>query len=111
MTKVKIRCPNCGRPPERIATEHGLKLRCCGLWAWGLHPLADAATHEARRAAHAAFDRLWKGGPLERGEAYRRLAEALGLTREECHMKLMDEATARRVVEISPKLHAEAFLP
>lgn len=110
MSKSKVLCPRCRNNARKLATPHGLKVECCGLWAWGEHPLADAATHAARRGAHAAFDRLWKGGPLSRSEAYRRLSEALGLSREECHMKLMDAATAQRVIEISPKLRAEAFL-
>ncbi len=71
----------------------------CGLWSWDRHPLADAATHEARKAAHAAFDELWKSGAMPRGKAYALLRKELGISKDECHIKLMDENTARRVPE------------
>jgi hypothetical protein len=108
MSKRRILCRRCGFPPERTQTAYGLRLDCCGLWAWGEHPLADRATHEARKAAHAAFDPIWKRGHLSRGEAYRRLAEAMGLSSDECHMKLMTAEQASRVPDIAACLLAEA---
>jgi hypothetical protein len=68
--------------------------------------LVDAETHEARKAAHAAFDALWKSGRVKRGQAYKMLAEEIGLSRADCHMKIMDATTARRVVAVVPKLEA-----
>lgn len=67
------------------------------MWSWGGKPLTDGATHTARRAAHDCFDALWRAGALTRGEAYRRLQEALGLTADECHMARMTLEQAQRV--------------
>ena len=57
----------------------------------------DAETHAARRAAHEAFDPLWKRFGMRRKDAYLALASELGIHPKKCHMKLMDAATARRV--------------
>ena len=104
---MSITCPTCGNAPKRTDTRYGLRLGCCGLWAWGEHPLADAATHEARKAAHAAFDTLWKERLIKRGHAYKLLAEAMGMTRDECHMKLMTAEQARRVPAIAARMREE----
>lgn len=68
--------------------------------SWGLKPLVDQDTHDARIAAHNAFDALWRGGAFSRGEGYRRLQIAMGMTSEECHMEKMSAVDARRVIEI-----------
>ena len=104
-----IRCPRCGEKPIRTDTKFGLRLDCCGLWAWGDHPLADRETHEARKTAHAAFDPIWKSGGLGRGEAYGLLAEAMGMTAKECHMKLMNAEQARKVPAIAAALEARGL--
>lgn len=100
-------CPKCGHRPDRNMTRYGPRLDCCGLWAWGDHPLADAETHDARKAAHAAFDVLWKSGLIQRGHAYKLLSEAMGMTRNECHMKLMTAEQAKRVPAIAAQLRKE----
>lgn len=106
----KIECPKCGRKPVRTETRYGLRLDCCGLWAWGDHPLADKETHEARKAAHVAFDTLWKSGIVNRGHAYKLLAEAMGLHRDDCHMKLMTAQQAQRVPAIAEKIRQQLAL-
>lgn len=100
-------CPKCGRRAYTAKTSYGPRHACCGLWSWDGAPLVDAATHEARKAAHAAFDRLWKDGILSRSQAYRELAKALGLKPEDCHMKLMDAQTAGRVPGIAASLRTK----
>ena len=100
-------CPKCGNAPQKSMTRYGPRLDCCGLWAWGDNPLADRATHDARKAAHAAFDPIWKSGRLSRGDAYKRLANALGMTRRDCHMKLMTAEQAQRVPAIAAMLKRE----
>jgi hypothetical protein len=70
------------------------------LWSWSRdRPLVDRRTHNARQAAHKAFDELWRGPDafLRRGAAYALLQQALGLTPDQCHMALMDVDTAERV--------------
>lgn len=61
---------------------------------------AGAETRKARSVAHAAFDPLWKTRTMPRTEAYKWLADRMGLTPGETHISWMDAATARRVVEI-----------
>lgn len=48
--------------------------------------MADATTRQLRIRAHAAFDPLWRGGPLTRTKAYRMLAEHLGIIETACHI-------------------------
>lgn len=54
----------------------------------------------ARRAAHDAFDPLWKSGNFSRGVAYEWLASEMGLAVDMCHMVLFDVAQCQRVVAI-----------
>lgn len=91
-------CPKCGSKAMETQTRFGLRNSCCGLWSWDRHPLVSAETHEARSAAHKAFDSLWRGGSMGRREAYAALAEEMNLAPEQCHMKLMDAETAWRVL-------------
>lgn len=93
-------CPRCGGEPTFSAGKFGTKAECCGLWSWGLKPLVPRETHAARVLAHEAFDRLWKDGLLRRGECYRRLQIAMGLSKGECHISLMSAEQARWVSEI-----------
>ena len=90
-------CPACGAIASTALTRFGRRHECCGLWSWNGKPLADAATHEARRLAHNAFDPLWQMGLLTRREAYALLARELQIDPAGCHMGLMDAATAARV--------------
>jgi len=90
-------CPCCGRYAYATDTRYGVRHDHCGLWSWGGAPLVDEETHGARRAAHAVFDMLWKIHGFSRGEAYKLLAAEMGMTREQCHIKLMDKHVAREV--------------
>ena len=91
-------CPSCGSKPRTVQTQHGVKRECCGLWGWGRNaPLVDAETHQARQYAHRVFDSLWQSGLVGRSRAYTLLAQELGIDPADCHMKLMDKATAQRV--------------
>lgn len=82
---------------------------CVGCVAYvGCHPgtedplgrLANADLRKAKMAAHSAFDPLWKECGLKRGDAYAWLREAMGLTRDECHIGMFDETTCMRVVSL-----------
>ena len=91
-------CPSCGRRPVETHTQFGWRRDCCGLWGGGKHaPLVDKETHAARSYAHKVFDSLWQSGLVGRSHAYALLAEELGIPPDQCHMKLMDRATAERV--------------
>lgn len=125
-------CPYCGEKAKLLENsaelyngrDYGPAWACvpCGAWV-GCHPgtrtplgrLADKELRQAKIAAHAAFDRLWKaklrreGGrkKLARGAGYKWLAAQLGIEREECHIGMMDVALCRRVVEVCRPFHAE----
>lgn len=64
----------------------------CGAYV-GLHPftsiplgtLADQRTRDARKKCKPAFEHLWKSGRMSRTDAYRWLAEQMGIPFGECH--------------------------
>lgn len=76
-----VRCGECGSPMELRNSRFGLFWGCTRYpkckGTHGAHPdgrplgkPADKETKLARMRAHAAFDRLWKEGPRNRGQAY-----------------------------------------
>lgn len=112
-------CSECGREayrtdgaeiyPHRPDLHHKIMWACiCGAYC-GSHentgePLGYPCgwhTRQARMAAHEAFDRLWKHGPPTRPEAYAWLAHEMGLPPEQCHIGMMTEEQARRVVQLA----------
>lgn len=93
-------CPTCGAAAKMSAGRWGMKAECCGLWSWNGKDLVGRDTHANRIRAHAAFDQIWKSGKIARGTAYGRLAELMGMTRDECHMSIMTAEQANRVVAI-----------
>lgn len=92
-------CPRCGRFAQQRETQFGVRSQCCGLWSWDGKPLADEATHTARKAAHAAFDKLWQGGHMKRKRAYLWLKHNLQ-TPDIPHMATMDPLQCARVVAV-----------
>lgn len=105
-------CPRCDSVADKQKTQYGVRYECCGMWAWGEHPLADADTHAARRTAHEVFDTLWKGptAKFSRSGAYKWLRNELRLTEAQCHMKVMDAATAKRVPLAVERIRAKLSL-
>ena len=91
-------CPICGAEPEHTETKYGLRLDCCGLWAWGDNPLIDGKTHRARKVAHSSFDMLWQKGYMSRTEAYAALAKHMHLSSKECHIKKMSAKQCEKVI-------------
>jgi len=84
--------------PLAYACRCGARVGCHPKSTVPLGTLADAATMEARRQAHVAFDPYWQNkGPGMRGKAYRALGKALGI--EKAHISWMDIDQCRRVVE------------
>lgn len=66
-----------------------------------IRPLGTLATQEVRgwrRSVHAAFDPLWQSEGVDRSEAYRELAQLLGLPPELCHIGLFDVEWCRRAL-------------
>ena len=97
-------CPKCGSKPKVQQTKYGERFSCCDLWSWGSGNLVCKGTHEARKLAHSSFDLLWKKHGMDRSEVYALLADGLGISKADCHMKLMDKETANRVPFIALRI-------
>jgi hypothetical protein len=94
-------CPECGRPATMTATRYGARADCCGLHSYRYKPLVNHETHQARQAAHAAFDALWMRGEFSRAEGYHRLQVSMGMTAAECQIAKMTAEAANWVVKLS----------
>lgn len=123
-----VRCQYCHAParlvsgetlyPDQPAKHQAQFWHCAACRAWvGCHDgttkplgtLADARLRNARIAAHAAFDPLWRGGGLTRARAYLWLAKELGLAEEATHIgqftieqcaAVLDAVERRRQLEL-----------
>jgi hypothetical protein len=125
-------CPYCGGNAVLIDSAAIYNGRSYGpVWACekypacdsyvGCHPrtttplgrLADPELREAKKAAHAAFDSVWKlrlstkrredpsyRKGMARGGRYKRLAELMGIDRKECRIGKFDIEQCRRVVDL-----------
>ena len=120
-------CPYCGEISEFVdsavvynGSSYGMIYLCrnypkCDSYV-GCHrgttqPLGRMASPElrkAKRAAHEAFDPIWrekkasnfKKRSENRKKAYADLAEKLGISVNDCHIGMFDVATCNKVVEI-----------
>ena len=116
-SKTKPSCPRHGSPLFYIQGRYGGFYACgryeidCDITAnkskFDNHfHMTDQVTRDARKAAHAAFDPLWKtqNNPLRchsqmsRKAAYHWLAEVLGTKRCDCHIQHFDAETCERVL-------------
>lgn len=77
----------------------------------GCHPgtdkplgtLANRPLRRSRSRAHAAFDPLWRDAEHRgkaRRAAYARLAEAMGIAYQDCHISQFNEAQCEHAVQI-----------
>jgi ssDNA-binding Zn-finger/Zn-ribbon topoisomerase 1 len=94
---MAIACADCGAPMELRNSRFG-KFYGCSTYpeckgTHGAHPdgkplgvPANRETKDARIRAHAAFDRLWKGGPMSRREAYRWMRKKMDMSASEAHI-------------------------
>ena len=94
--------------PHRRDLFHKKFYLCrCGAYC-GCHPdttvplgyPAGPVTRQARSAAHAVFDPLWKTGSMTRRNAYLWLASKMGMDRDACHIGMMTEEQAWQVVKL-----------
>lgn len=60
----------------------------------------DVDVSVARMLAHDAFDPLWKNGEMTRTQAYRWLADAMGLPPSAAHMEQFTAEQCREVVRL-----------
>lgn len=97
-----------------------------GEWPWvymciickayvGLHPftdiplgtLADGPTRQARKKAKEPFELLHLNGKLSRSEAYRLLAEKMGITVSECHFSWFDVEQCKKAQSMVREIFKE----
>lgn len=69
--------------------------------------LANPELRKAKSAAHRAFDPLWKEKHMKRKEAYKWLAEVLGINGKDCHIGMFDVETCKKVIRQSNLLWNE----
>lgn len=97
---IEVICPKCGKVAKNTQTKYGIRSYCCNLWSWKGAPLTDKKTHKARSNAHKHFDVLWKMGFMSRSEAYNWLSKALNISRDACHMKLLNYKQCKKVINL-----------
>lgn len=115
---MTLDCRYCGEParlvdgasiyphrPDLVALKFW---RCdpCAAWV-GVHKgtenplgiLAKAELRKLKSQVHALFDPIWKGRAMKRSKAYRWLAKGLGISKDECHVGMFDEARCKAAIE------------
>ena len=104
-----VKCDYCGLEaflvqgagiyPHRPDLHDKLFWACQHCQAWvGCHPgtdeplgrLANAELRKAKMAVHREFDPVWKSRKVSRTKAYERLARAMGIDPEKCHIGMFD---------------------
>lgn len=117
---AKVICPYCGERAEFVDSKivygksYGKIYLCRKCLAYvGVHkgtdkPLGRLANAELRywkKAAHAAFDPVWKYGRFRgyRNAAYGWLAGRMGLPVEEMHIGMFDVAQCKKAIQICRK--------
>lgn len=128
----EVVCQYCNNPAvltsssEVYREDYGPIWLCrpCGAWV-GVHSnsktnkpkgsLANAELRGWRKKAHAAFDPTWRraarrgrGIPYARTEAYKQLAEALGIPVSRCHIGEFDIDTCKRAISACRKAKTKA---
>lgn len=62
--------------------------------------LANAELRGLKQDVHRVFDPLWQNGSQKRKDAYRYLADHLGIPYADCHVGMFDAELCRRAIEI-----------
>lgn len=111
------RCPYCGQPSSYIDSiqiygiSYGMVYACLPCQAWvGVHKdeptkskgrLANEEHRKAKKAAHDAFDALWKGGHIKkRSSAYWWLSKKLEIPKQFTHIGMFSIATCQKVIKL-----------
>lgn len=120
-------CPTCGAKSDFFADssrfysrDYGPVWACepCGAWV-GCHrgtkiALGRPANQElrtARKELHAVFDPVWKarqaatGDEWSRAQAYKWLAEQMGIDRKECHIGMFSVEQCAAAMKIIAPIH------
>lgn len=105
MSNRKMWCSRHDVALHRTQTRYGGRWSCpalgCTVVAWEgqTSTPADQETRDARRAAHDAFDPLWRSGRMRRREAYARLAKFLGISKARCHIGMFGLDRCKQVLK------------
>jgi len=113
-----VKCGECGAKMNLKESKHGYFYSCSKYpgcrGSHGAHPNgkplgipADKATKRRRIIAHRFFDKLWKGQPITRDQAYRWLQRELNMTELECHIGRFDIDQCDRVIDLVRKFLKE----
>ena len=116
-----VECPHC-RSNVRIANNSEIyRGRSFGDWPWvyvcegpecmayvGMHPytaiplgiLATEEMREYRKRAKSLFNPIWQNGKRTRTEAYRWLANLMGLEPGDCHFGMFDVQQCKEAIRI-----------
>jgi len=112
---INITCPYCGQRAKYVDSKivygksYGMIYLCSDCDAYvGVHkgtdkPLGRLADKELRywkMAAHEAFDPIWKTKRMKRNQAYKWLAERMGLSPKETHIGMFDVSQCKKVIKI-----------
>ena len=116
----KVICPYCHQEavlvtgetiyPGRVAFRNKYYYLCSPCQAYvGCHGdtkqamgrLANAHLRALKSEAHAAFDPIWRQGPLTRAQAYKWLSEQLCIPSSKTHIGLFNSDLCRRTIEVS----------
>lgn len=65
--------------------------------------LANERLRTLKMEAHKQFDPIWKSGLMSRKEAYRWLADMLGIPTDECHIGMFDIKMCQKVIHLCKK--------
>jgi hypothetical protein len=119
-----VHCDYCGRRAEFVDSKavygksYGMIYLCraCGAYV-GTHPgsstplgrLANAQLRKWKRAAHEAFDPLWKSKLFTRYDAYIWLAEKMRLPLEKTHIGMFDVPECKQVIKLSKRYMEGGF--
>lgn len=89
--------------------KHQKFWRCKPCEAWvGCHPgsaipmgrLANAELRKAKQAVHRVLDPLWKSGAMSRNDAYKMLAQGMGIAIQNCHVGMFDVPACETAVAV-----------
>lgn len=113
-----VLCDYCGKPTRFVddsivyGRSFGMIYYCRECRAWvGVHRgtdqplgrLADAELRKYKKAAHAAFDPIWRRTQMTRKAAYKWLAAQLGIPEQETHIGMFDVAQCKQAIAVCKK--------
>lgn len=120
---MSVNCPYCGKTAYLVGGKKiyphrpdlfGKSFYECepceafvGCHTGTINPLGRLANLELRKkkmAAHAVFDPIWRTGKMTRGDAYKVLAEKLGIEQKDCHIGMFDVDMCNKVIEVVKEL-------